>query len=193
MEVDRGAYRASIGPRLEVRSAAATVVYLTGGLVVAFVAAIAADNVPLHIHELLNHAVAALVLVAVMAVFSVRWARKMAEINGLTMSSRAVRAAGLSYPVVLTATALALGAGELLFGLGVPIHVLYGILFVPASAAVVGVVSLAWGRALGSWQLGGRLAIRAAPIAGLAFFLAYLLMDVVGYRVGAPGAEEVSR
>ena len=190
MEIDRRLYGPSLRSRVGVRAAAATVLYLTGGLVVGFIAAIALDNIPIHIDEPLSITLAAVLFFAVMSFFSLRWARTMASISGIEARPRAVRVAGLSYPLVLTLTALALGAGEALFNLGIPIHVLFALLFVPAVMFVVAVVSVAWGVALKGWGLGAQLALRAAPLAGLGFFLVYLVMDAIGYRVGGPGAAE---
>lgn len=48
---------------------------------------------------------------------------------------------------------------------------------------------MAWGKALRDWRLAGSLAVRSALPAALAYFLVYLLMDLIGYRVEAPGAE----
>jgi len=176
--------------RVVVRAGLATVIYLGGGLALGFILGIAINNVPLLIDELLKNIAGALGLLTLVSLASHRSDSTMAGLSGWGDRPRAARIGGLSFPIALIVGALALSAGEGLFEIGIPIHILYGALFVPTSILIVAVVSLTWGRALRGWNLGGRLALGAAPLAGLAYLLSYLLMDTIGYRVGAPGAAE---
>lgn len=190
MEIDGGVYGERAASEVAVRAGLATVLYLGGGLALGFVLGIAISNVPLHMSELLKNIGGAVGLLTLLSLASHRWGSTMAALSGWGDRPWAARIGGLSFPIVLFAAALALSAGEALFEIGLPIHVLYGALFVPTSFLIVALVSVAWGKALKDWNLGGKLALGAAPPAGLAFFLVYLLMDAIRYRVGAPGAGE---
>ncbi len=190
MEIDGAVYAKGTASGAAVRAGLATVIYLGGGLALGLILGITVSNVPLLIDELLKNIAGALGLLTLVSLASHRWGSTMAGLSGWGDRPRAARIGGLSFPIVLIMGALALSAGEGLFQIGIPIHILYGALFVPTSILIVATVSLTWGRALRDWNLGGRLALGAAPLAGLAYLLSYLLMDTIGYRVGAPGAVE---
>ena len=76
------------------------------------------------------------------------------------------------------------------FGDQVPIHRLFTVLFVPTAGLIAGVGSLALGLGLRDRQLARILAWRAGIAAALAFLIVNLLMEAVGWRVGAPRAAE---
>jgi hypothetical protein len=73
-----------------------------------------------------------------------------------------------------------------------PIHVVFTLLFAPAALVVASVGALALGVALKRRGLALRLALGSGLVAGLTFLVVDLLMDALGYRVGAPGAAERS-
>ncbi|MFQ5890957.1 MAG: hypothetical protein ACE5JR_13075 [Gemmatimonadota bacterium] len=73
-------------------------------------------------------------------------------------------------------------------GSALPIHVVFTILFVPAAFFVAGVTALAVGVALKDWARAGRLAVCTGLAAAAAFLAVDVLMDLAGWRVGAPGA-----
>ena len=190
MEIDGAVHAERTASGVAVRAGLATVFYLAGGLALGLILGIAVSKVPLHVDQLLKNIGGALGLLTLVSLASHRWGSTMAGLSGWGDRPRGARIGGLSFPIVLLVGALALSAGEGLSAIGIPIHILYGALFIPTSILIVAAVSLTWGRALRDWNLGGRLALRAAPLAGLAYLLSYLLMDTIGYRVGAPGAVE---
>lgn len=190
MEIDGAVHAERTASGVAVRAGLATVFYLAGGLALGLILGIAVSKVPLHVDQLLKNIGGALGLLTLVSLASHRWGSTMAGLSGWGDRPRGARIGGLSFPIVLLVGALALSAGEGLSAIGIPIHILYGALFIPTSILIVAAVSLTWGRALRDWNLGGRLALRAAPLAGLAYLLSYLLMDTIGYQVGAPGAVE---
>ena len=60
----------------------------------------------------------------------------------------------------------------------------------PAAFFVAGITAFAIGVALGDIALALRLAAWTGLAAAAAFFVADILMDLAGWRVGAPGAAE---
>lgn len=182
-------YQGSTEAGIGLRAGGITLLYLGGGLVLSFGTAFAASNVPIHIAEKTKNIGAVLLMLAFLGLASLLWGRRMARLAGID-DPRVARIGGLSWAIALFVVALVASAGELLFGLGIPTHVLYGLIFVPACFVIVGSVSLAWGWALRSGRLGRKLLLKAALPAAAAYLLVYLAMDTLGYRVGAPGAAE---
>ena len=183
-------YQGSTGAGIGLRAGAITLLYLGGGLVLGFGVAFAASNVPIHIAETTKNIGAALLLLAFLGLASLLWGRRMARLAGID-DPRVAQIGGISWVIALFIVALIASDEVGVFdGVGIPIHVLYGLIFVPACFAIVGTVSLAWGWALRDGRLGGKLLLQAALPAAAAYMLAYLAMDAWGYRVGAPGAAE---
>jgi hypothetical protein len=71
-----------------------------------------------------------------------------------------------------------------------PVHRLFTVLFVPTAGLIAGVSSLALGWALGWGRAAPALAVRVGLTAALAFLAVNLGMEVLGWQIGAPGAEE---
>ena len=184
MEFDGGIYKERTASGIALRAGLTTLIHLGGGLLLGFGVAFAVSSVPLHISEPVKNVFAALVMLVILVLASLRWGRKMAELGRLEDRPRAARIGGLSFAVALVVTALILPAGEIVLGRGVPTHVIYGVLFVPAAFLIVAATATAWGRVLRDWSLAGSLALRSAVPSSLAFLLVYLLMDVIGYRAG---------
>jgi hypothetical protein len=72
----------------------------------------------------------------------------------------------------------------------IPMHRLFTLLFVPAAAIIAGTAALALGIGLRRRALGWALAWRCALAAALTFLVVDLIMEALGWRVGAPGAAE---
>ncbi len=75
-------------------------------------------------------------------------------------------------------------------GPDLPVHIVFTILFVPAAFFIAGAGGLALGLAERNLRLGLQLAVGGGLSAAIAFLLVNLLMDALGWRVGAPGAAE---
>lgn len=110
-----------------------------------------------------------------------RMFRRLAWAGALGFGPAAITAGvllGVGEPVALRAAAT----------WGIPIHILFPVLFVPATFAVIAVLGLAVGRALRSRRLAVALAWKAGLAAAAAFLVANVVQDLLGRRVGAPDA-----
>jgi hypothetical protein len=122
------------------------------------------------------------------------WGWAMARLVAPDQSRRMPWAGGLGFGPTFIIVALVLTTLEVILvqrgGTSLPIHIVFTLLFVPASAFIAAADGYALGIALKDWQLAGKLALGAGLTSALAFLVVILLMDTVGYRVGAPGAVE---
>ncbi len=129
--------------------------------------------------------------IVTMVFASVRWARSISQKLGVEDDRRVTWAGALSFgpAVILTGAVLTLLEPRAVAARAFPIHVVYGLLFVPAAFAVA---------TLTIWVLcvglrirkpeGLRRAVPAGGAAALAFLVVYLAMDAAGWRVGGPDA-----
>jgi MFS family permease len=76
------------------------------------------------------------------------------------------------------------------FGAHVPIHRLFTLLFVPTASMIAGVSAWAIGRGLRNTSLAWALMWRVGVAAALAFLSVNLVMEALGWGVGAPRAAE---
>lgn len=178
-----------------VASALITSVCLVGGLSAGVGAGFLINSLPIHAPE------GTLVILASIPALSgilgggALWGFQMAKIHGLPDRSRSAVIGGLGVGLSVFAAGVLLSVLE--FQLveqarlpGVPVHVIYTLLFVPATF----LVAAAGGGALlfASELTDGRL--RSALVAGVAAALAFLLVDLgldaLGWRVGAPFAAQ---
>ena len=181
--------------RVALRGALTTALHLVGGMAIGLLLGFAASGLPLHFSEVIKNALAAIVVLGFLAIVSVRWAASLLSVAGLNLPRRVARIAGLSFAGAFLVAGIGLSRLEFLIverGVGprIPIHVLFTLLFVPATILVVGIVGFVFGRELGGRRFGMELAVRCAIPAGLAFLLIDIGMDALGRRVGAPGAAE---
>ena len=137
-----------------------TVLYLLGGLVLGLGLALALNALPMHAPPGAKNVLSALIFLAVMTAASVAWGREIGRRTGCPDVRRIGGATAVSFgpAVIVAGVALTILEGVVLergTGPGVPVHVAFTLLFVPA-----------------------------------AFFVADILMDLAGWRVGAPGAAE---
>jgi hypothetical protein len=70
-----------------------------------------------------------------------------------------------------------------------PVHRVFTVLFVPTACLIAGASSLALAWALGWGRAALALALRVGLTAALAFLAVNLVMEGLGWLVGAPGAE----
>ena len=164
-----------------------------GGLLVGIGLGAALNEVATFLPLLPRRALSALAAASVLAVAGGWWGRHMARLAGVVDERQMGRAAGLALgpSVVLIGLALAALEPGLVAGganVGLPIHVVFTLLFVPAALAIAAVGGFALGFGVRDFRLGGSLAVRAGLSAALAFLIIDLLMDGLGWRVGGPDA-----
>jgi hypothetical protein len=139
---------------------------------------------------------AGVIAVACMMAASTLWARELARRAGVFEARRAAWAGALSFGPVAIVVGLVLTALEQQIvergrGPALPIHTLYGILFVSATLIVASVTTWIVAAGLGvSPSLQHRVALSSGFAAAGAYFLVYLGMEFAGWEVGAPGAAQ---
>ena len=176
-------------------SALATAVCLFGGLLVGFAIAIAVSNLPMHIPNQTLNFISMMLLLSILFFAGAAWGYAMAKISSTQNKRRMIWAGALSFSPALVLAGLMLATLERVIvergqGPDLPVHNVFTILFVPAAFFVAGTGGLALGLAERNLRLGLRLAVGAGLSAALGFLLVNLLMDALGWRVGAPGAAE---
>jgi hypothetical protein len=125
------------------------------------------------------------------------WGGSLARLAGLQDVRRIAWASGVAF-VPLTVTAmLGLTRVESVFveerlARGVPIHIIFAIAFTLSAFFVTAGVALAAGWAARGTRFGVQSALWAGLAAALAFLLADIAQDLLGRRVGAPGAERTA-
>jgi hypothetical protein len=134
-----------------------------------------------------------LVSTSIVAVAASWWGRHMARLIGLGDERRIAWATGLAVgpSVMLVGVSLALaetGLVEQSANRGLPIHVIYSFLFVPAAVLIAASGGAGLGFGARGARLGASLAVWSGLSGGLAFLIIDLLMDALGWRVGGPNA-----
>lgn len=123
------------------------------------------------------------------------WGRDISRMAGAAdPESAGRRTARVLMPVIVT-IGVALGLLEpslvqrgATAGLG--IHIVYTLLFVPATLVIASVGAFVIGKVLRGPRFGARLALGGGLAAAAAFLVVDLAMDAIGWRVGAPGAAQ---
>lgn len=176
-----------------------TVVTLFGGLLVGLGAGLAVFELmpgssashpsPLHI------GLAALPAIVGFLGGGALWGMQMGRRGGVAGLDRRLALAGMAgYAPITLLLGTALGTLEPLVieGLAgrVPIHRVFTLLFVPTAFIIAGVSAGSLGWALGSRRLAWALLWRVGLAAALAFLGVNLIMEALGWVVGAPGAAE---
>jgi hypothetical protein len=119
------------------------------------------------------------------------WGVQMGRIAGVAPSRRMALAGMLGFGPVTMVLALGLGVAEPIIVNSMealPIHRVFTLLFVPSAFLIAGVSAFAAGKGLGDDALARSLFWRVGAVAGLTFLLINLLMESLGWVVGAPGA-----
>jgi hypothetical protein len=119
------------------------------------------------------------------------WGVQMGRIAGAPRLRRMALAGMLGFGPVTIVLALGLGVAEpiIVSSMGaLPIHRVFTLLFVPSALLIAGASSFAVGRGLRQPELARSLFWRVGAVAGLTFLLVNLLMEALGWVVGAPGA-----
>jgi hypothetical protein len=136
------------------------------------------------------------IAVACMSVAAARWGRAVGRRAHAPDLRRATWAGALSFGPASILVGLVLTMLEKVIveqgrGPALPVHIVYGMLFVPGAFVVASVSALILGVGL---RRSGRDVVRLALGAGAAacasYLLIYLVLELAGWRVGAPGASK---
>lgn len=175
------------------QSALATAASLLGGMLIGFAAGSAVHGLPFDLPDQTRVALASLPALAGILGGGSLWGFLLARIHAAPAPGRMAAAGAISFGPAMLVTAILLSTLEVAIverggGPDLPVHVVFSLLFVPASFLVTGIGSSAMGAA----AAGGRPSLRVVWMCGLAgagaFLGVDLLMDLLGWRVGAPGA-----
>lgn len=178
---------------LPARAALAAAGWLVmGGLVLPFALAFGAGLTGLESSPV-EYLLAAIIVLAGASLAGAAFGRRLAGLTGIARGRRMAWAGALSYGPAAIISGIVLGFGEpVALGavqrLGMPIHVLFALMFVPAVFCVVAVTALAFGVALRSRRVGVELAVKAGLVAAFAFLTADVIQHLLGRRVGGPDA-----
>lgn len=173
-----------------------TALYLLGGIAGGLAVSLPISAIPTPGHpHLARNTLSGIVLLVVVFLASRAWGKAMGRRAGCTDLARPTRVAGFVFAPVMMAAALVLGLLEPVFvragaTRGLPIHVVFGILFVSATFLVAGVTAAAMSAATGRGARAITVGLTVGSAAALAFLMVALGMDTLGWRVGAPRAAE---
>ena len=177
------------------RGAALTARYLFGGLVVGVGLGLLLSPFPAQ--RPAQYVLATVTALAVISAAGAGWGHAMGRLAGSPEPRRMAWAGALAFAptVVIAGITLGLLEGALVgraSGQGIPVHVVFTLLFVPTAFLVAAVGGLSVGIGLRRVDLAGKLALGAVTCAAVAFLAVNLIMDAIGWRVGAPGAAQLA-
>ncbi len=181
--------------RIVVTSAFATAVALFGGMFTGVAVGSLLHGLPFHAAEETKLALAIIAILAGTIGGGALWGYLLARIHRIQETKRMSIAGAISFGPAVVAAALLLNTLERTLVEqgrlpGVPIHVVFTLLFVPSTflVAAAGGLAIAYGsRNQPQWL---RFTLATGVAAALAFLAINLAMDSIGWRVGAPGAAE---
>ncbi len=178
---------------IALRSALVSGLCLFGGMLLGLAAGFAVSGLPMHLPERTTNVISVLLVLGILIAAGAMWGYGMGGATGVGKTRRMAWAGGLSFAPSIFLAALMLSRLEVAIverggGPDLPVHVVFTLLFVPAAFFIAGIGGLALGLAQGSWRLAGRLGLGGALAGGLAFLVVNMVMDALGWRVGAPGA-----
>jgi len=181
--------------RLVVNSALATALALFGGMFLGVAIGSLLHGLPFHAAEQTKVALASIPALVGTIGGGALWGYLLARIHRIQDTKRMSVAGGISFGPAVVASGLLLSTLERALVEqgrlpGMPIHVVFTLLFVPSTFLVAAVGGFAM--ALGSrnqpqWF---RFTLTTGVPAALAFLVVNLAMDSVGWRVGGPRAAE---
>jgi hypothetical protein len=174
-------------------AALVTLGYLCGGFLAGMATGIAVGGASAHLPPPLTVVIPGIAAIAIMVLAGAAWARTIAARLGFAETQRVTWAGALGFGpmVILIASALTLLEPRAVSAQTFPIHVVYGLLFVPATFAVAAgtIATLSIGLRM-ERRAGLSLALKSGAASALAFLVAYLAMDAAGWQVGAPEARQ---
>jgi len=174
-------------------SVVVTAVSLMGGVIVGVGIGIGAmvNSLPFHAPE------QTLILLVSIPIFGggALWGSLLTRIHNLPNRMRATIAGSLSFGFGVIGAAILLGTLERVLVEqhrlpGVPIHVIFSLLFVPSTFLVTTLGCSAVLLASGNQTNWFRSALTTGLVASLSFLIMDLFLDTLGMRVGAPRAAE---
>ena len=181
------------------RGAFLTVLTLFGGLLVG----LAAGDLVFHlipgsslVDVKLGHAaIAALPALVGFLAGGAAWGVQMGRLTGNTETRRLSLAGMLGFGPITILLAAGLGLAEpaiveYLGARGQPIYRIFTLLFVPSAFLIAGVSAWGIGRVLGYPKLARSLLWQVGLTAALTFLVVNLLMESLGWVIGAPNAAE---
>lgn len=175
-----------------------TILTLFGGLLIGLVAGdIVFRLIPgssINNVKLGHAAIAAIPALAGFLAGGAAWGGQMGRLAGASDTRRMAVAGMVGFGPITIILAAGLGVGEpfILESIGseTPIHRIFTLLFVPSAFLIAGVSAYAVGRGLWDKALAVSLFWRVGLAAAVTFLLVNLVMESLGWRVGAPGAAE---
>ena len=149
----------------------------------------------MHVPQATRSLFSALPVLGISGFAGAGWGTILGRNSGSTYPKRMAWAGGLSYGPAVILVALGLTFLEVQIvehgqGPDIPVHVLYTLLFVPAAFIVAAIGGLGLGLANKKVRLAIKLALGAGLSAALTFLVINLVMNGLGWRIGAPGAAE---
>jgi hypothetical protein len=168
-----------------------TVGYLYGGLVLGIGLGLLIGSPTTHFPAVLRIAVSAIIALGAMILSSAGWGRAIARKLAVENTRRLARTTALGFAISIIVAGAALNLLEPLAIRGgvLPIHIAYATLFVPAAFVVGAGTTAALAAGLRIDNANGRsVAITVGLCTAAAFLVTYLVMDLAGWRVGAPDA-----
>ncbi len=178
--------------RTSVTCARISAIYLLGGLALGLGLALPVNAVPIHAPQTIKTVLSGVVMLTALTFAGVGWGRALGRRYGWTDSRKAGRAAGFAFGPTLLVVAILLALLEplVLEAAGFPIHVVFTLMFVPAAFLVAAVSTGAVVATVADRRHALRAAVQTGAGAAAGFLIANVLMDLMGWRVGAPGAAE---
>jgi hypothetical protein len=182
--------------RRAAQSALATVTLLFGGLILGLltgdivfrlIPGSSVEDVQLH-----HAAIAAVPALLGFLVGGAAWGVTMGRLAGSRKTRRMALAGIVGFAPITIVLAVGLGVGEPVIvaraGDALPIHRIFTLLFVPSAFLIAGISTFAIGLGLGNRSLAVTLFWRVGLAAAAAFLFVNLVMEALGWVVGAPGA-----
>jgi len=176
--------------------ALATAFILIGSFIVGgALGAILNERLPGHLTDLVNILLSAIPAFGGVFAGGAAWGWAMSRITRAGDAKRMAWAGAIGFGPTLILVAFALTFFENLIveqgkGPQLPIHNVFTFLFVPAAAIIAGVGAFALGIGIRDRTLALKLLWLGALMGGVAFLIVNLGLDAMGFRVGAPGAEQ---
>lgn len=123
------------------------------------------------------------------------WGRGLGRVTHQTHPEHLAWAAAIAFAATTTIAVNRINHTEvilnrLLFQTKLPVHILFLYIFIAGNGAVVGVTGAALGVAKSDWKMTLKLGGMGIVVGALTFLIVFLIMELFGFRVGAPGAAE---